>query len=111
MSAALNRRNTRMTSVLAQQLRKVSLAIGNTAVGRRDSHASLLYSAQEAADTDTQTIFDVSVTGGARRLRHAGTRSSCTHKHRYVLRARSGRSKPHAQTDTASNVQLEAQSC
>ena len=52
-----------MTSALAQQLRKVSLAIGGAPGARRDAHASLLYSAKEAADTDTQTVFTNAVIG------------------------------------------------
>lgn len=52
-----------MTSVLAQQLRKVSLAVSGAPGARLDSHASLLYSAKEAADTDTQTVFKNAVIG------------------------------------------------
>lgn len=52
-----------MTSALAQQLRKVSLALGTATEARVESHASLLYSAQEAAETDTQTIYDNAVYG------------------------------------------------
>lgn len=52
-----------MSSVLAQQLRKINLALGHASDARPDTVVSLLYSAQEAADIDTQTVYENAVSG------------------------------------------------
>lgn len=57
-----------MATVLSQQLRNISLALGRPSGDFREPHASVLYGAGEAAETDTQTIFSNALHGRYLRL-------------------------------------------
>ena len=53
-----------MPSLLQQQLQQVSATWG-TAHKRQRGKASLLYTAEEAADVDVQTVFEIAQEGDA----------------------------------------------
>ena len=56
-----------MPSLLQQQLQQVSATWGPTNKGQR-GRPSLLYTAQEAADVDLQTLFELAEEGTAQAL-------------------------------------------
>ena len=54
-----------MPSILQQQLQQVSSTWGSSTGQRQRGKPSLLYSAQEAADVDLQTLFELAQEGEA----------------------------------------------
>ncbi len=52
-----------MATALARQLQQVSLALGQAPAAQKAGQASVLYTAREAADIDTQTILKISKQG------------------------------------------------
>ena len=54
-----------MPSILQQQLQQVSRTWGSSAGQRQRGKPSLLYTAQEAADVDLQTLFELAQEGEA----------------------------------------------
>lgn len=70
----------KMTTVLSQQLKNISLAIGRPFGESRESYASVLYGAAEAAETDTQTIYSNALHGESEVLNctlHSAPRRGC----------------------------------
>ena len=58
----------KMATLLSQQLKNISLALGKPSGDSRELYASVLYGAGEAAETDTQTVYSNALHGMPDRL-------------------------------------------